>query len=188
MVNKPGKIVATAPNPGATSGGDNSLPDPSAYARISLLVLVLIACGLAIALNDLHWTTVAFKPPKLTGTSFGLFAGFYAAAQVIERALELISPLLPPTWLELTTSGNAAVKAAQIKADRGLLTLGVAAVLGVGMSCGLGLYFLGTIGMHASHTVDSLLTGITIAAGTKPLHDFISLIQNQSTPKTGTGA
>jgi hypothetical protein len=79
------------------------------------------------------------------------------------------------------------VKAAQIKADRADVALGLAAVLGVAASCGFGLFFLKAVGMHPSHTIDSFFTGITIAAGTKPLHDFISLIQNQTTPKTGTG-
>ena len=82
---------------------------------------------------------------------------------------------------------DAKAKAAQIKADRAKIMLGVAAVLGVGASCAFGLFFLRAVGMGASHTVDSFFTGITIAAGTKSLHDFISLVQNQTTPKTGTG-
>ena len=35
--------------------------------------------------------------------------------------------------------------------------------------------------------VDCFFTGLTIAGGTKPLHDFISLLQNKNAPKTGTG-
>jgi hypothetical protein len=65
--------------------------------------------------------------------------------------------------------------------------LGVAAVLGVGLSCGFGLFFLQAVGIHASHTVDTFFTGITIAAGTKSLHDFISLIASQNSPVTATG-
>jgi hypothetical protein len=53
-------------------------------------------------------------------------------------------------------------------------TIGVAALFGVGASCGFGLFFLAAIGMRVSHTVDSFFTGVTIAAGTKPLHDFMS--------------
>jgi hypothetical protein len=30
------------------------------------------------------------------------------------------------------------------------------------------------------------VTGLLIGAGTKPLHDFISLLENQNNPKTGT--
>ncbi|HWF34226.1 MAG TPA: hypothetical protein VG295_02615 [Solirubrobacteraceae bacterium] len=186
-VNKQGKIKAIAADDPGAAGGDTTLPDPTSYARISLFVCTALALGLAIALNALHWTSVAFDPSQLVKANLALFAGFYAAAQVIERVLELVSPMLPP-WTPPTSSTSPTAKAAQIKADRALVTAGLAALLGVGLSCGLGLFFLTAIGMHVSHTVDSFFTGITIAAGTKPLHDFISLIQNQSNPKTGTGA
>jgi hypothetical protein len=43
-----------------------------------------------------------------------------------------------------------------------------------------------SIGMQVSHTRDNFFTGLVIAAGTKPLHDFISLIQNKNTPTTGS--
>jgi hypothetical protein len=75
---------------------------------------------------------------------------------------------------------------AHVKADRAKLTLGVASVLGVAVSAGFGLFFLSAIGIDVSHTVDTLITGVLIAAGTKPLHDFIDLLQDQNNPKTGT--
>jgi hypothetical protein len=40
--------------------------------------------------------------------------------------------------------------------------------------------------MKVSPTVDTILTGITIAAGTKPLHDFITSLQNKDNPNTNT--
>jgi len=47
-------------------------------------------------------------------------------------------------------------------------------------------HFRTGVGIHASHTIDSIATGLVVAAGTKPLHDFISLLQNQNNPETKT--
>jgi hypothetical protein len=174
--------VAVVP---AADSGDRALPDPTRYARLALGFLTLLAILLAILLNVLGWTGDEFDPAAKTSANFALFAGFYVAAQVIERLLQLVSPLLPgwPAPAEIT---DPAARAAQTKADRANVALGVAAVLGVIASATLGLFFLKAIGMHVSHSIDTILTGLTIAAGTKPLHDFISLLQNQTTPKTGT--
>ena len=59
-------------------------------------------------------------------------------------------------------------------------------MLGVAASGFFGLFFLQAIGMQVSPTVDTILTGITIAAGTKPLHDFISSLKNKDNPTTAT--
>jgi hypothetical protein len=177
--------ITALPAEGANS--DTSLPDPTGKARFALLLLTVIAFVLAVVMNAAGWTGKAFSPAATSTANFALFAGFYAAAQVIERLMQLISPLVP-FWNPAPGATDPAVKAAHVKADRGPVVLGVAALFGVAASNGFGLFFLTAIGMHVSHTVDSFLTGITIAAGTKPLHDFISLIQNQTTPKTGTGA
>jgi hypothetical protein len=187
MANTLGIITATAPAaPAAAATADQSLPDPTRYARWALAGLMLLAVALAIVLNATGATGKEFSPAAKTTANFALFAGFYVAAQVIERLLQLISPLLPG-WPAPAALTDPAARAAQTKADRANVALGVAAVLGVLASCTLGLFFLKAIGMQVSHTVDAVLTGVTIAAGTKPLHDFISLLQNQTAPKTGTG-
>jgi hypothetical protein len=178
------KIVALAPSSG---NADNTLPDPSGGARLLLFLLTAVAFVVAVVMNAAGWTGKPFSPAASSTANFALFAGFYVAAQLIERLMQLISPLVP-FWNPAPAGASTEVKAAHIKADRALLVLGIAAVLGVAASCGFGLFFLKAIGMHVSHTVDTFLTGITIAAGTKPLHDFITLIQNQNTPTTGTGA
>jgi hypothetical protein len=192
MANEPGKIVATPPvEPAATGAAvatkaaDTTLPDPTLYAKIALFVLLLVAIGLALAINGFEWTTKEFKPSDASTANFALFAGFYVAAQVTERLMELLSPLLPP-WSPPATITDPTVKAVHTKADRAVVTLGVAAVLGVLASCFFGLFFLKAVGIEVSHTIDSFFTGITIAAGTKPLHDFTTLLQKQNTPPTGT--
>jgi hypothetical protein len=174
--------VAGAVVPAET--GDKSLPDPSAWARWWLFAGVLVAVGAAWLMNSvLDWTTKPWAPPK-GDFNFSIFAAFYAAAQIIERGMELVAPLLP-----VDTSGlDGDAKVAQAKADRAKMTLAVASVAGVVVSNAFGLYFLATLGIHASHTVDSIATGLVIAAGTKPLHDFISLLQNQNNPETKSKA
>jgi hypothetical protein len=183
--------AAAAPGAVPPEQADNTLPDATAKAGRIAFQLFLVAIAIGIIFNSAGWTTHEFDPSKVAAANFALFAGFYVGAQVIERVLEFVAPTLPPgdpdTWLAPTVPADETVKAAQIKADRAKLVLGVAAILGVLASCLFGLFFLKAIGMHVSHTVDSIVTGITIAAGTKPLHDFITSLQNQSSPTTGTG-
>lgn len=186
MQSTEGKITSTSPAAEGGTGGDTSLPDPTSLGKIALLVSLAVAVFVGWGLNALEWTGSEFAPSKEAVANFGLFAGFYVAAQVIERLLELIAPLLP-FWSPPGSATTPATRAAYTKADRAVFSLGVATVLGVGASCAFGLFFLKAIGMHVSHTWDSILTGAVIGAGTKPLHDFISLLQNQNNPTTGTG-
>jgi hypothetical protein len=176
-------IKAVAPT---ADNADTTLPDPTAKARWALLILIVSAFAIALVMNAAGWTGKPFSPAQNTTANFALFAGFYVAAQVIERLMQLVSPLVP-FWQPYADNDPDPVKAAHLKADRAPTVLGIASVLGVAASGGFGLFFLTAIGMHVSHTIDCFFTGITIAAGTKPLHDFISLIQNQNSPKTGSG-
>jgi hypothetical protein len=203
MQNELGKIIATPPviaqpAPAAVPEAgaavavpvkpvDTTLPDPTRYAKWALFGLLVLAGVIALALNGFELTTKEFKPSDNATANFALFAGFYVAAQVIERLMELLSPLLPPWAPPVAAGADETVKAVQTKADRATVTLGIAAVLGVLASCLFGLFFLKAVGIEVSHTIDSFFTGITIAAGTKPLHDFTSLLQKQNTPPTGTG-
>jgi hypothetical protein len=188
------------------SEGDKSLPDPSGRAGVWAAVLLLLAVGLGVLVNWQEWTAKPFDPAQNAKADFALFAGFYVGAQVIERLMEFIAPVLPfgktEKWLAKTqgpipsplpaagfwsgTPEGKAARAAQLKADRAKFALGVAAILGVAASGFFGLFFLRAIGIQVSPTVDTILTGVTIAAGSKPLHDFISTLQNTDNPKTET--
>lgn len=200
MPNKHGKIKASPKTTAPAGGGDppapadTSLPDPTSVAKWVLAGMLLLALAVALIWNRFGHAGAPFVPAEDEAANFALFAGFYAAAQVIERLLELVSPVLP-FWSipDPTTPGGAATevqmataKAAQIKADRAAAAHGIAAVLGVAASCAFGLFFLQAVGFHVSNTIDTFATGIIIAAGTKPLHDFISGLQNKNTPTTGT--
>lgn len=187
MANAKGTVKATTPDPAGAKGADSSLPDPTLYAKLALFGLIVVAALLAVAMNGWwHSTNAPFKPSSSDNANFTLFAGFYVAAQVIERLIEVVSPLFPPLgWLPANIDDGAA-KAAHVKADRGAYVLGVASVAGVAASAGLGLYFLAAVGLPGSNTVDSIASGLLIGGGTKPLHDLITSIQNKSTPITGT--
>ena len=106
MANKLGKIQAT-PAPAAAGTdkekeADNSLPDPTSYARHLLLALLLLSVAISVVLNAVGLTSNEFKPTQMATANFALFAAFYVAAQVIERLMELISPLLP--WWSMPAS------------------------------------------------------------------------------------
>jgi hypothetical protein len=55
------------------------------------------------------------------------------------------------------------------------LTVGLLQVTGI----------LSTPSSNLGHLGDAILSGITIGAGTKPLHDLINLFDNSSNPKSG---
>jgi hypothetical protein len=194
MIKAPPKTTAPAGGGEPPAPSDTSLPDPTKVAKRVLAGMLLLALAVAWIWNHFGHTGTPFMPAEDEAANFALFAGFYAAAQVIERLLELVSPVLPlweipdiPTpGGDATTVQVATAKAAQVKADRAAAVHGIAAVLGVAASCGFGLFFLQAVGFHVSNTIDTFATGIIIAAGTKPLHDFISGLQNKNTPTTGT--
>jgi hypothetical protein len=184
------KLEATAPSAVADQG-DQSLPDATSGAKLVLVALLLLGVVLSIVANAAGWTAQPFDPAKAKSAEFGLFAGFYVAAQVIERLMELVAPFLPwPGWKapknELEAKDKATVASAYLKADRAVVALGVTTLLGILASFLFGLYFLQSIGISASNTVDVFVSGLTIGAGTKPLHDLISSLQNKNTPTTGT--
>jgi len=186
MENKEGMLKSAA---APANEGDSSLPDPTSVARIFLLVCIVAALVLAFLADKADWATRSFEPAKVEEANFALFAGFYVAAQLIERLMELASPLLP-FWGLPASMGKAdpKVRAAQVKADRAKAVQGLATLAGVAISAGFGLYFLKAVGIDIPRMPDIFFTGLIIAAGTKPLHDFITGLQNKTTPKTNSTA
>ena len=186
--------AAPAPPAGAATSdtADKSLPDPTSLAKKALLGLIVSAAIVALVFNWFEWTGEPFKPAAQGDANFALFAGFYVGAQVIAALMALVSPLLPP-WpppkdpSDPTKRVTGEVAAAYLKSDRSALVLGLSAVAGVAASCAFGLFFLTAIGMQVSNTVDTFFTGLVIAGGAKPLHDFIGLVQKPTNPTTGTG-
>jgi hypothetical protein len=147
-------VPPPAPAPPAAPG-----PTASVGARVAGLVLLLAALLVAILIDG---EDQAFAPEE----GFVLFAGFYVAAQAVERIFEFI---LPPG------TGTP-----QARADRVPILGGLATVAGVVLSLVLGLRFVAAVDVSdPPEWLDVFLTGVIIGAGTKPLHDLISRIEKK---------
>lgn len=180
--------------------GDGS-HSPSLLALICAIGALLLAIAIAWVMP---LSSAVFTPPN----SLVALGGFYIAAQVIERGLEFVQPLLGWLWprgpvaaspgnpagnLQETgwmlpigepSSGLAPLNARQVDlytTNRTIVTHGLAVLLAAPL-CGLfGLFFLESTGYKGlDHHWDTVLSAILISGGTKPLHDFISYIEKQS--------
>ena len=179
--------------------GDKSLPDPTSAARVLAALLAGAAVVGAFILDKLDLAHQSFDPAKIPAANFALFAGFYVAALLIERAGEIVAPIMPPWAAPIYAPPppgqaghgpalDADARAAHVKADRAMVMLGINFLAGVALAAALGLYFMTAIGMQVSRPVDIVLTALVIAGGTKKLHDFMTLVQNKNNPTTGVGA
>src|SRR5260221_234660 len=89
MPNKLGKIKAPPKTTAPAGGGDppapadTSLPDPTSVAKWMLAGMLLLALAVALIWNHFGHAGAPFMPAKDETANFALFAGFYAAAQVV---------------------------------------------------------------------------------------------------------
>jgi hypothetical protein len=135
------------------------------------------------------------------------YAGIVAVTAALERLLEPLSHVLTPTIgpakqdaakkksaaqaaganPAATTehvqaaAENAATAQAKVDAQRTQRTIifwAIASVCGLAISGGFGLFLLQSVTKgHVNTFLDLTVTGLTIGAGTKPLHDLITGIQ-----------
>jgi hypothetical protein len=140
----------------------------SSTSRARGLALLLLAVGVVVAWL-MKEKDVGFKP----GEGFVLFAGFYVAAQSIERLLELLP---------------VGVGSKQSKANRAVVFPALGFILAVVMAEWIGLFYLQAVGITGiSKNWDIIITALAIGGGTKPLHDGIKLIEkSKETPPTTT--
>lgn len=186
-----------------------SLPDPSYKAKKIALLILFAAALLALFLDLTNWDhDPPFDPTgpgAPVGGNFGIFAGFFIAATVIERILELFSPQVP-FWGPARAARQAAKTRgadaktrlpvietpemiAQKKADRGYVMLAVAAFVGTALSAGLGLYFLKVVGMsEITRGVDIFISGMFIGGGTKVIHELVKSLEAVKASGGGTTA
>jgi hypothetical protein len=176
---------------------DANMPDPSpasVFWAAAFLAVAITLAALADATNfdkDPPFNTRSVPEPGLA-----LFAGFVAAAVIVERTLELIAPFIP-WWnhpgrdlLPAPAEPMDSVKQAAIsqkKVDRGYAMITVSASLGVLASAACGLYFADAVGISISRWADILLTGVTIGAGAKGLHEIIKSLQKAKGSGTTAG-
>jgi hypothetical protein len=163
---------------GTGIAGAQATPD----ARAMALALAITVTSLVVAIAWGTW--VPTSPVRVSlpvDQGFTYFAAFYVAAQVIERLME------PVTWLldqfNVTDNANKPNRTAVIYS----LTLLAAVVL----SSGFNLHFLSAVGVKdLPNWLDAYATALVISGGTKPLHDFISYLQqskDQATKQPATG-
>ena len=69
----------------------------------------------------------------------------------------------------------------QFSSKRAVIMWGIASVLGLVISGGFGFFMLQSVSTnHVNTFLDLGVTGLTIGAGTKPLHDWITTVQAKS--------
>ncbi|MEV0270602.1 hypothetical protein AB0H43_17610 [Hamadaea sp. NPDC050747] len=157
--------------------------------------LALVGGGLLAA-----WAIWANGPVNtFRATSEGsIFAGLVVVTAAVERVLEPFTRWLPGRaaqhrydWALAamengagTTAATAKAKAdlEQAKADKGIIAWGLATGLATVMSASGGFYLLHMIAENPQWDavpawVDSLITGLIVGSGTKPVHDLISRVQ-----------
>lgn len=161
-------------------------PEPTTTAKVVSIGLLALAAGGALLtglVDSLHQKDFFLPGKNESNVDLAFFAGFYVAAQAIERLMEPFARFLPPAWNK-AWSGYADKKPskklqidAEKAADRAILMLGIATVIGVIASASLGLYFLRALGAKPALWLDIFVTALVISGGTKPLHDLISRIE-----------
>jgi hypothetical protein len=155
--------IAPADAPVSGTGDEVSSTPPARWVAMALLVV-----GLALAYL-IPEKDATFKPAE----GFGILAGFYIAAQAIERLLELLP---------------AGLGSKQAKANRAVIFPGIGFILAVLLAEWLGLFYIQAIGVtDLSRNVDIIVTALAIGGGTKPLHDGIKRIEKaKETPPSTT--
>ena len=182
-----------------TAVADANLPDPSSVSKVLAAIFLVLAVVLALLADATNLDKdPPFDPNAIRDADLAIFAGFFAAAAIIERVIELLGPYIPwwsfpgkqylapnvspaPTAVQL----NAAI--AQKKADRGYSILTLAALMGVIASIATGLYLANAIGMSLSRWADIIVTGVAVSGGTKGLHELIKSLQKAKGSGTTAG-
>lgn len=155
--------VAEAAAPVAGTGDEVS---STFAARMFALGVLVVGVVLVLILEE---PDSAFQPRE----GFALFAGFYLAAQAIERLLELVP---------------AGLGSKQAKANRAVIFPAFGFVLAVLLAEKLGLFYVQAIGVtDLSREWDIIITALAIGGGTKPLHDGIKRLEKaKETPPATT--
>lgn len=170
-------------------------PDSSPSAlRIGVSYVVVALSGV---IAWLIYTKSDPAPLVVDVEAFSVFAPLYIAAQAIERFLEPFAARWSTTTTEKLTLKRArtmkdvaAVEAAELalakaKAKRAIPLWAAASSLGLLVCSMLGLGLIAAVSATPPsgefvRTVDVLITGLTVGAGTKPLHDLISRLEKSS--------
>ncbi|MCP2324640.1 hypothetical protein HDA40_003147 [Hamadaea flava] len=203
VVRRTGTIPQQA-KPKETTGQQTTEPADAETAAVPTMPAHLWAFGVGLALVGggllAAWAIWANGPVNtFRATSEGsIFAGLVVVTAAVERVLEPFTRWLPGRTAQHrydwalaamengagTTAATAKAKAdlEQAKADKGIIAWGLATGLATVMSASGGFYLLHMLAENPQWDavpawVDSLITGLIVGSGTKPVHDLISRVQ-----------
>jgi hypothetical protein len=192
--------------PAGDHGGTNSAlktvvrpPLPSTPGKQEQVRSTVVALGIAVALFFAAWrlhgnTSSAYR----IDSQWGAFAGLFILALAIERAVEPFSRRLGPDTTTFKAARDKILASAQAD-DReaiavecrpgvdmcrrltGVVTWGVATGLAFLLCAQLNITLMQAVSAKGSGAppfwADLLVTGLVVGAGTKPLHDLVSNIE-----------
>jgi hypothetical protein len=198
-------IVAEAALP---VGVSNEKSAADGWAVISAMAVVAVAAVVATLFIKDSGFSIRGEPRPVDGLT--IFAVFFVAAQAIERLLEPFASWLDPKMNDevekakaeaentfadylarpkdisaVTSKMNEAAQkkvcALKSRANRKIVFWAVATAIAILAAAGLKLYFLQTMGIgRTPRALDIIATGLIIGAGTKPLHDLVTMISAKS--------
>ena len=80
--------------------------------------------------------------------------------------------------VKATEAADAQAKADRLREQRSIIFWAIASICGLGISGGFGFFLLQSVSLTPVNSfLDLAITGLTIGAGTKPLHDLITSMQ-----------
>jgi hypothetical protein len=162
----------------------DTIPPPSPSARIAGVIAVAVGAAIAlVAIGDKNGVDMV-KPDQLADGTVGLIVRFglvFLAAAIVEQAVEFLSHVRPIP-----------------KNEKPVIVGGLAVIAGVLAARLFDLYLLHNIGffgtapgiplndaLSASTGLerwgDTFVTGLVIAAGTKPIHDLAARLRKSET-------
>jgi hypothetical protein len=190
------RAEAAAAPPKATGDADTAaVPTVPAHLWAFAVSLLLVGGGLLVAW--IIWTSQHVNTFRATSEG-SIFAGLVVVTAAVERILEPFTRWLPGraafnryggALAAMENGAGTTVAAAkakadyeQAKADKGILAWGLATALATVMSASGGFYLLHMIAENPQWDavptwIDSLVTGLIVGSGTKPVHDLISRVQ-----------
>ncbi|AIG78796.1 Hypothetical protein AJAP_29820 [Amycolatopsis japonica] len=167
------------------------MPNP----RTLLTGFGLLLGGYYVALDKVHQIWGDTEPPQITA-DFNAFALLFVLALAIERLVQPFSPILGPNTADAknelrnarsTGTGidvaKAETKLAEARSRTAIVTWGFATGLACLLAAGANITLLRAIidpqGTQIAFWLDLLVTGLVVGAGTKPINDLWTRLQNK---------
>lgn len=178
------------------------------------IAATIIVAGYSIGLPLLGSTPPQGKTDLLVvSSSWSAFGALFVLALAVERLMEPFSEWLGPSTTDAAVKRDKEVAAAErdktadstkkaaesqdrltrTRRETAIVTWAVATALAYIACGGLKVLLLSAIidiklGGVPGRSMDLLVTGLVVGAGTKPLHDLVSNIQKSSSSKTDAPA